>query len=187
VIGLLSGVVAAIAIVVVGDTYGAPGSADYRIYETFNRVMAILLALEACSLLAFRVKHVGEMGKMDRFLIAIALIAWIGAAVGTGAEFWLYSDLPYGVDNLRSAAFSLFSLNALIVGLALFVLGLRILIGRKLPNYFGIVLILYLPVDIALFVAGQSIFLASALTSIALAILTLISGPVFDVENLDSA
>ena len=29
-------------IIIVGDTFGLPGSASYRIYENFNRLMAIL-------------------------------------------------------------------------------------------------------------------------------------------------
>ena len=73
IVGLLSGVAAVIVIVVVGDTYGVPGSADYRIYESFNRVMTILLALEACSLLAFRFKQGSDMGRIDRVIVAIAL------------------------------------------------------------------------------------------------------------------
>jgi hypothetical protein len=94
-------------------------------------------------------------------------------AAGTVAEFWLYSDLPYGEDNLRNTAFSIFSISSLVAGLALLALGMRTLIRRQLPRYYSIVLILYLPIDIALFVTGQSIFLTSALVVILIAGLTL--------------
>ena len=168
-IGLVAGIAAVVYIVIVGDTFGYPGSAAYRTYETFNRAIAVIIALEASALVAFYLHKCNSLPRIDRILIIIALVAWFGMAVGTAAEFWLFSDLPYAAANMRSLSFSVFSFSSLIAGIALFVLGLRILLGRQLPFYFGVVLILYLPVDVLLFVIGQSIFLASALITIAIA------------------
>ena len=76
-------------------------------------------------------------------------------AAGTAAEFWLYSDLPCGTNNLRSASFTFFSVSSLIVGLALLVLRLKAFVRCTLPRWYAFVLMLYLPMDIALFIAGS--------------------------------
>lgn len=169
IVGLLAGFASAISIALVGDTFGFPGSDAYRAYETFNRVMAILLTLQTCALAAFYLQTRNSLPRADWITAVIALVAWIGMGVGTAAEFWLFSDLPYGADNMRSSSFSVFSLSSLISGLALFVLGLRVLLRRQLSLGFGVVLMLYLPVDILFAIFGQSIFLAAALTTIAVA------------------
>lgn len=173
VIGLLSGLVTLIAIMIVGDTFGFPGSAEYMTYETFNRFMAVLLALQTCSLLAFLMGQHEVLGRFDKRVLTIALVAWAAMALGTAAEFWLYSDLPYprtATDfNMRRVAFTLFFLGSLSAGLALLVLGLRLSKTSILSHLFGAVLILYLPMFVALFFAGPSIFIAPALASIAIA------------------
>ena len=187
IVGLLGGLTATISIIIVGDTFGLPGSASYRIYENFNRLMAILIALEACAMIGFYFQQKDVFGNIERTALLIALIAWIGMAAGTAAEFWLYSDLPYGEDNLRNTAFSIFSISSLVVGLALLALGLGTLIRHQLPRYYSIVLILYLPIDIALFIIGQSIFLALALVAILIAGLTLRSSSALAVPSQEAA
>lgn len=174
--GLLSGLAATLSIVFVGDAFGYPGSEAYRIYENFNRLMAIFIAAETGAFIAFFSQNKDAFGRIARVAAAAVLLAWMGMAAGTAAEFWLYSDLPYGVNNMRSAAFSVFSISSLIAGLALFLLGLRIVMSGQLSRSLGIFLVLYLPFDIALFAAGQSIFLAPSLVSIAVAVFTLRSG-----------
>ena len=177
VIGLSSGAAALILIVVVGDTFGLPGSAEYMIYETFNRVMAILLALQTCSLIAFSTREREVLGRSDTRILTIALVAWVVMALGTAAEFWLYPDLPYprtATDfNMRRVAFTLFFLGSVIAGLTLIVLGFRLATSGVLDRFFAMVLMLYLPLFIALFLAGPSTFVVPAVTSIAIAVLAL--------------
>ena len=190
-IGLLSGSAALILIIVVGDTFGFPGSAEYVTYEIFNRVIAVLLALQTCSLIAFFIGQHELLRRFDKRLLTIALVAWAAMALGTAAEFWLYSDLPYpstATDfNMRRVAFTLFFLGSLIVGLALLVLGLRLAKGGLLSRFFGAVLILYLPMFVALFFAGPSIFIAPALASIAIAGLAVRSEPISDIVGHEAA
>lgn len=182
-IGLLSGAVALISIIVVGDAFGLPGSAEYVTYERFNRFMAVLLALQTGSFIAFRVGHGKVMGRGDKRVMTIALMAWSVMALGTAAEFWRYSDLPYprtaaeATDfNMRQVAFGVFFLGSLIAGLAFLVLGLRLSRSDSLSRFYALVLVLYLPLFTGLFLAGPSIFTAAALTSIAIAGLTLADG-----------
>jgi hypothetical protein len=172
-VGLCAGLVAAVSIAVVGDTFGYPGSPDYRTYETFNRLMAGALLFEAASLMAFYLRDGPVLRLVDRTLVVAILVAWLGMAAGTAAEFWLFSDLPYSQVNLRSTSFSLFSLSSLLVGLASLALGLRFLLRRRTDRAIALAFTLFLPLDIALFVAGQSIFGTPAAFSIALAIFIL--------------
>lgn len=177
IIGLLSGAAALILIISVGDTFGFPGSVEHMTYETFNRTMAVLLALQTCSVIALHIGQHEVLGKADKPMLTVAIIAWIVMATGTAAEFWLYSDLPYprtATDfNMRRAAFTLFFLGSVIAGLTLLVLGLRLATSRVLDRLFTVVLMLYLPLFIALFFAGPSIFVVPAVTSIAIAVLAL--------------
>ena len=172
-VGLLGGIIAIGAGFIVGDTYGPPGSADYTLYESYNRAMAILILMQAMALFGFDLRYRISLEKMERTAVLLAFFGWLGMAAGTAAEFWLFSDLPYGQANLRNTAFSFFSASSWLADLALLALGLRILIGKQLPWTFAVAMIMYLPLDIGLFIAGQSIFLATALTSTTLALLTL--------------
>ena len=169
VIGLMSGMAALVAIMVVGDTFGFPGSEEYLTYEVFNRSMAVLLALQTCSLIAFFIGHREVLGKLDKRLVSIALIAWAAMALGTAAEFWLYSDLPYPRTpadfNMRVAAYLLFFFGLLTAGVALLMLVIRLIKRRIINRLLGAAIALYLP----LFLLGLSIFLAPAVTSITIA------------------
>jgi len=177
VIGLLGGALALIMIVIVGDSFGFPGSAEYVTYERFNRVTAILLALQTCALIALFIGQRDLLDKSDKRMLTIALVAWIVMAMGTAAEFWLYSDLPYPITatdfNMRRIAFTLFFLGSVIAGVALLVLGFRLLMSGKRSRFIGAALMLYLPLFIASFPTGFSLFIAPSLASIAVAGLVL--------------
>ncbi len=176
-VGLLSGAAALILIVVIRDTFSLPGSAEYLTYEIFNRIMAVLLALQTCAWIAFLMVQREALGKFNRRLLMLALGAWAMMAVGTAAEFWLYSDLPYPNSpadfNMRTLAFAMFFFASLIAGMALLVLGLRLAESGTLHRLFVTVLVLYLPLFIVSFFVGLSIFTAPALASITIAGLVL--------------
>lgn len=176
-VGLLSGAAALILIVVIRDTFSLPGSAEYLTYEIFNRIMAVLLALQTCAWIAFLMVQREALGKFNRRLLMLALGAWAMMAVGTAAEFWLYSDLPYPNSpadfNMRTLAFAMFFFASLIAGMALLVLGLRLAESGTLHRLFVTVLVLYLPLFIVSFFAGLSIFTDPALASIMIAGLVL--------------
>lgn len=149
--------------------------------------MAILLALQTCALFAFFIGQGEMLGRLDQRVLTIALVAWTAMELGTAAEFWLYSDLPYGEINMRMTAFSLFFMSSLIAGLALPVLALRLSKTGILSRLFRVVLILYLPIFIALFFAGPSIFVAPALASIAIAGLAVRSKSKSDITGREAA
>jgi hypothetical protein len=168
VIGLLGGSVALVAILIVGDTFDFPGSAEYLTYEIFNRSMAVLLALQTCSLVAFFIGRYEVLGKIDKRVITIGLFAWAAMVIGTAAEFWLYSDLPYPKTpadfNMRVAAYLLFFLGSLTAGVALLVLVIRLFKRRIISSVLGVALVLYFP----LYFLGISIFIPPAVAAIAI-------------------
>jgi hypothetical protein len=172
--GVIGSVLAAVFIFRVGDTFGFPGSSDYFIYERFNRSMAMFLFLQSCAILAFLSVVFEKLSPFSQRVAAVMFAGWISMVVGTAAEFWLFSDLPYAEPNMRSFSFSLFSIGSLVAGISMMILGARMLLRRTAEWYFGLILIFYLPVDIALFIRGDSIFLTSAIGAAVLGILLII-------------
>lgn len=173
IVGLLGGIVALILILLVGDTFGFPGSRAYRTYELFNRSMSFILASQSCAIVAFLTACHDRLTNFEQRLIALIMGGWMAMALGTAAEFWLFSGQPYGQINLRSFSFGLFSMGSLVAGLTMLVLGFRILRGRRVTRLLGLIFILYLPLDIASFVFSISIFMAPAAGAIAIALATL--------------
>ena len=173
ILGSLGAVAAVVSIVFIGNTFGYPGTADYRIYENFNRAMALFLALQTAAIVGFGLQYRGTLGRIGQVAVVLAVVTWIGMALGTAAEFWLYSDLPYGQGNERDTAFVVFSISSLLGDLALLALGFELLFSRTLPRIFAVLMILYLPLDIILWFSGQSVFLASALVALAIAVMVL--------------
>ena len=133
--------------------------------------------MQAFALVGFEAHYRNTLGRGGRAVVLIAVLGWIGMAAGTAAEFWLFSDLPYGQNNHRNTAFTFFSVSSLVADLALLVLGIRIFLGKQLPRTLAAVMILCLPLDIGFFLAGHSIFLATTLTATTLAILVLLYPP----------
>ena len=187
IVGLLGGLVALVLILLVGDTFGFPGSRDYQTYELFNRSMSFILALQSCAILAFATAHYGKLTNFGQNVLAVILGGWIAMAIGTAAEFWLFSSLPYAEINMRSFSFSLFSMGSLITGLSMLILGFKILRSRRITWLFGILFIAYLPLDIALFILNESIFLASAVGAISIALTTLIDNRNSDLTDMGGA
>ncbi len=174
VIGILGGLVGIVLILRIGNIFGFPGSEDYQIYERFNRIMAFVLAFQASAILSFISANFEKLDSFSQSIVAVILGGWISMVIGTAAEFWLFSSLSYAEINLRSFSFGLFSMGSLVAALFMFILGFRILRRRLTAMAFGLVFILYLPVDAAFFVRGDSIFLAPALGAVLIGILVLI-------------
>jgi len=187
IVGFLGGLAALVLILLVGDTFGFPGSRDYQTYELFNRSMSFILVLQSCAILAFAAAHYSTLTSFGQRVISVILGGWIAMAIGTAAEFWLFSNLPYAEINMRSFSFSLFSMGSLITGLSMLILGIRILRNRRITWLFGAIFIVYLPFDIALFVLNESIFLISAVGAISIALTTLIDSRNSDLTDVELA
>ena len=174
VMGILGGLGAIFLILRIGDTFGFPGSSDYLIYERFNRSMAFVLGFQLCAILAFVSANFDQLRPFSQKVAAVLLAGWLSMGIGTAVEFWLFSGLPYAELNLRSFSFSLFSMGSLIVGISMLILGIGILWRRSATLPFGFIFVLYLPLEVALFIRGDSIFLTPAVGALLIGLLAIL-------------
>jgi len=103
--------------------WGAPGTEAYRIYEARNRLLPVSMMLIAIGLVAVYLPLRTVLGSLGRLGFVVSLIGVALMLAGNIAEFWLFSDQPYGQVNPRAMAWSSFLFGALllVVGLTIFV------------------------------------------------------------------
>ena len=169
-LGLTAAALALVDILRVGDTFGYPGSLLYDRYEAFNRRMAVLLAAQLGGLAAFARAYLGGLPRTIRASLGLLGVAGLLMIAGTAAEFWLFSDLPYGSSNARSFAFGLFVAGLLVAGFTFLVLGVQLLRYERGSVPLAHLFIILLPLAIAFVVGGRSLFLLPALGATALSL-----------------
>lgn len=104
--------------------------------------------------------------------------------VGNAAEFWLFSDQPYGdSDNLRNASWLLFSIGSLLMDVGATITGVSLWRTPTCPRWISAVLLMALPLDVIAFFAFSP-FLAPGVLVIALG--WLVSNPDRRVESAGS-
>lgn len=160
-LALLGGITAVPIIIAFAQTgWGVPGTPTYQSYELLNRLMAFSLLLMSAGWLGVVLLCVHENGRWG------AILAFVGSlimVVGTAAEFWFFSDLPYSQgNNLRNAAWSTFGLGSLLLDVGAMILGIAIWRSRLGSRWRAIVLLLALPIDFAAFFLLGSPFLGAA-------------------------
>lgn len=160
--GLLGlGLVAAFA---AGD-FGLPGTAAYRVYETLNRLIAIPLLLMACGWLGLALALPKGYARASAWL---AFAAAVVMAAGTAAEFWLFSDQPYGVwTNGRMASFMSFFVASLLLYVAATVVGVALWRSGAGSRVAAVVLMAAIPLYAAAILTLGSNFLAPAILALA--------------------
>jgi hypothetical protein len=128
--------------------WGVPGMAGYETYEFANRLMPIPLLLMIAGLLGFyRWQRSGRRG---------FYLGWIGLGLmiaGNVAEFWFFTNQPYGAWNGRTYAWCTFLLGVLLLLAGLFGLGWVGWRTGASPRWLNGLLVLVLPLEIATFFA----------------------------------
>jgi hypothetical protein len=161
--GSLSAVPLMLAFALTG--WGAPGTAAYRAYELLNRLMAFTLLLMAAGWLGLVLRIPGGYGRWGAWL---ALFAALVMVAGNAAEFYLFTDQPYGnISNQRSASWTAFSLGSLVLAVGATIAGLAIWRRRLWPRWSGLLLMVALPLDILAFFFASP-FLEPAVLALAL-------------------
>lgn len=131
--------------------WGPPGSSDYLGYETINRLWAPAFALMVCGFVGLNQRYPLRDTGLGRagFRLAVAGLALMIA--GNIAEFWFFSELPYGALNARSWAWIsvLLGMLALLIGAAL--LGVAGWRGRVLPVWGSALFVLVPPIFLLMF------------------------------------
>jgi hypothetical protein len=155
---------------VLSPDWGPPGSANYLGYETISRLWAPAFALMLCGYMALYQRYPLRNTRLGRVGYRLAIAGLALMIAGNIAEFWFFSELPYGSLNARSWAWIsvLLGMLALLIGTAL--LGLAGWRGRALPGW-----VLVLPAFLLLFftqlIGGA--WLALAVLGLAASALTL--------------
>lgn len=162
-IGGLAGL-ALVAVFAMTD-FGMPGTAAYRTYEMLNRLIALPLLLMACGWLGLALMlpfGYGRKGAWLAFVLAVAM------AIGTAAEFWLFSDQPYGVwTNGRMISFMTFFIPSLFFYLCATLVGVYQWRSGKGSRAVVIVLIAAIPLYIISVFTLNSNFLIPAVLAMA--------------------
>jgi predicted MFS family arabinose efflux permease len=98
----------------------------------------------------------------------LALIGSIAMLTGNTAEFWLFSDQPYGdAGNLRNASWMFFSFGSLVMDAGATLAGIALWRTKTQPRWIGALLLLALPLDLIAFFTFSP-FLGPAVMAIAL-------------------
>ena len=179
VLSLIGGALGTLLIVAFSITgWGALGTAAYQTYELLNRLMATALLLMAAGWLGSWQALAGY----GRWAALAALLGTLVFALGTAAEFWLYSDLPYGVPNMRQTAFTVGSMAALVQDIGAMTAGICVWQTGVWPRWAALVLLLALPLDFFAFFVMGTTFLVSVVLALMLGWVLLTKSRNFGIE-----
>ena len=158
-IGGLFGLALSLAFASTG--WGEPGTAAYRTYELLNRITSLALLLMAGGWLGLAwgmPKGYGRRGAWVAFIASIAMF------IGNAAEFWLFTDLPYGdPTNARSLSWSAYSFGSLVQVIGATVAGVYAWRTKIWPKFSAFVLVMALPIAVLTFVFLSPFFGPSVL------------------------
>jgi hypothetical protein len=181
-IGGIAGVLLVLAFSATG--WGQPGTAVYTRYELLNRLMAVSLLFMAAGWLGAWLVLSG----FGRWAALLAFLGTILIAIGTAAEFWLYSDLPYNPPNegwtMRHTAYTTASIGGLVQDVGAMAAGLKVWRSGIWSRWVVIILLLSLPLDFLAFFTIGSPFLVSAVLALVIGWILVTNSRVFRVQSI---
>lgn len=181
-IGGVAGVLLFVAFSTIG--WAEPGTAVYQTYEMLNRLNAFIFLFMAAGWLGAFMVLEGN----GRWAALVALIGTILYVVGTAAEFWLYSDLPYNPPNegwtMRHTAFTTALIGNLVRDIGAMIAGVFVWRSGLWPHWVALILLLALPLDLFAFMSLGSTSLVSTLYGLVIGWILLKNGRVFSVQSL---
>lgn len=138
---------------VLSPDWGPPGSTSYLGYETINRLWAPCFALMLCGFVGLYQRYLLRTARLGRVGFRLAAAGLVVMIAGNVAEFWFFSELPYGTLNARAWAWIsvLLGILALMIGATL--LGLAGLREHTLPLWGRVTFALVPVVFVVLFFA----------------------------------
>lgn len=135
---------------VLSPEWGPPGSSDYLGYETINRLWAPAFALMLCGYAGLYASRPLGTRRLGRAGFRLVLVGGVAMIAGNIAEFWFFTDLPYGALNVRSLAWIGVLVGWLVLHVGAALLGLAALRHNALPHWSAFLFILALPASIIL-------------------------------------
>jgi hypothetical protein len=130
---------------VLSPEWGPPGTTRYLSYEAANRLWALAFAGMLCALIGFGARFPLTHSRLGRAAQRLAVAGLLVMLAGNIAEFWLFSQQPYGELNGRNLAWMGVLLGWLSTISGLSLIGLTIWRERFLPRWSGALLMLTLP------------------------------------------
>ena len=124
--------------------WGAPGSSRYERYELYNRIApAVLLLLLAGIQGAHRILHkrYNQWGNIGYYIISLGLIVMI---LGSGLEFWVFSETSYDSHSLRHWGWGTYCSGLLIFYIGTAIFG-AVLTKLKRLQTTGLLFLIWLP------------------------------------------
>ncbi len=160
-VSLLGGLLGILLVVAFSTTgFGYPGTAAYRIYETLNRLTALPLLFMACGWLGLALMLPSGYGRKNAWT---AFAASLVMAAGTAAEFWFFSDQPYGVwTNGRMVSFMAFFIASLVLYICSTIVGVYLLRSGTGSRVGAAILMAAVPLYIAVVFTLNSNFIVPA-------------------------
>lgn len=143
---------------VLSAEWGAPGTNTYQEYETFNRLWTLPLLLMMLGFIGVYSYQRKVPTPFNMIAILLLVTGFAAMLCGNIAEFWLFTNQPYGEMNARTYAWFIFLVGLLLMLAGVSMLGLAIIRGKTFPVWSGILLVLTLPVEILFFLAGSFLF-----------------------------
>lgn len=164
-LGLLGGLLGILLAIAFSTTeFGYPGTAAYRTYETLNRLTGLPLLLMACGWLGLALTLPPGNGRTAAWLACASSVVM---AVGTAAEFWFFSDQPYGVwNNGRMVSYMAFFISLLLLTISATVAGVFLWRSGAQPRWCAAVLMMAVPLYFASVFILATNFLAPALLAL---------------------
>jgi len=130
--------------------WGPPGSSDYLSYETVNRLWAPAFGLVLGGYWGLYGRYRLGEARLGRAGFGLVVLGLAVMMAGNVAEFWFFSEQPYGALNARSFAWISVLLGwlTMLIGLAMMALaGLR---RGRLPGWAAALLMAALPASVVL-------------------------------------
>ncbi len=163
-IASIVGGIALILYLVAGNTnmidWGTPGTAAYRTYEIFNRLMALPLACIGMGIVGMYLQQRRQLRVFGTVSFMVVLTGIALMLVGNIAEFWLFTDSPYAEGSPRNLAWAIFLVGVLLTVMGSVFIGLATWCAKVFPRWSAVIFPITLPFGIASIVFGILLWLS---------------------------
>jgi len=120
----------------------------YESYETYNRLMPIVLLLLMAGMVGFHAAQRGAYGGRGRAGFVASFVGLALMVVGNASEFWLFTMQAYAEANGRQASWGVFLLGMLLLAIGSVLFGIATMRAGALPRLGGLLVVVWLPVGI---------------------------------------
>ena len=114
-------------------------------YQTYNRLMPIVLLLLAVGLVAFYAAQKGSHRLLGTTGFVVALVGLFVMIAGNVVEFWAFTEEAYGPNSLRNSAWMAFGLGMFAFYVGTMLVGIGTLRARMLPSSGALLLMIWFP------------------------------------------